>query len=70
MMAVHSATIIAARRHERLGTSMNLHWINGQHGQFFQPEYVVDLSREVLAFLEGPDSRAEASEPAQSTAAQ
>jgi hypothetical protein len=70
MMAVHSASIIAARRHERHGTSLKVHWINGQHGQFFNPEYVVDLSREILAFIDGTDPRVEASEPAQSTAAQ
>jgi hypothetical protein len=70
MMARYSATIIAARRHERHGTSMKVHWINGQHGQFFYPENIGGLSREVLAFLEGADPRVEATDLAQSTAAQ
>jgi acyl-coenzyme A synthetase/AMP-(fatty) acid ligase len=50
MLARNKASIVAA---EKLTNSTKVRWINGQHGQFFYPGYVVELAREVLAFLDG-----------------
>jgi hypothetical protein len=51
-------------RKEKLANSTKVRFVNGQHGQFFYPEYVGDLTREILAFFDGTYNRLKASESA------